>query len=49
MNTSRLLIYIVIIGLYNIGLNINHRKGKLVSKTLIYIQIGLNLILVDGV
>ncbi|MBO1305971.1 hypothetical protein JZO70_07355 [Enterococcus sp. 669A] len=46
MNASFLLIYIILIGLYNISLNISRRKGKLVGKSLIYLQVAMNLILV---
>ncbi|EOH94451.1 hypothetical protein [Enterococcus pallens] len=45
MNTSLLLLYIIVIGVYNIWLNISRRKGKQVNKKLVIAQVVLNLIL----
>lgn len=46
MNTSWLLLYIILIGIYNIWLNISRRKGRQVDKKLVIGQMVLNLILV---
>ena len=46
METQLLLLYIIIIGLYNIGLNLTRRKGKQVANGFIILQVVLNLILV---
>ena len=46
MNTSWVLLYIILIGIYNIWLNISRRKGRQVDRKLVIGQMVLNLILV---